>query len=173
MDHMPDKRTLVETERAMTEHVAHLPLNFPAAHAVSSLYRTANAARAHLTNTVLRRYDLTWTGFLVMWTVWIWDGRETRDVAESASISKATLTGVVKTLESHGWIRRLPVDGDRRLVFLELTPEGVALMERIYPEFNAAEAQAVEGMSERALADLTKALRRITTHLEQLQGPTT
>ena len=117
----------------MKEHVDTLPLDFAAANALSSLFRAANAVRAELTNRVLRNHDLTWTGFVVLWVVWIWDGMETRHVAESADISKATLTGVVKTLESRGLILREGDENDRRLVRLRLTPEGMALMEQIYP----------------------------------------
>jgi hypothetical protein len=58
-----DPHTLMETERAMRRHVADLDLHFEAAHAVSSIYRAANAIRMHLTNKVLRPYDITWTGF--------------------------------------------------------------------------------------------------------------
>ena len=80
---------------------------------------------------------------MVLWVVWIWDGLETRRAADSAAISKATLTGVVKTLESRGLIARRVSDTDRRLVNLELTPSGVALMKELYPAFNAAEAEVV------------------------------
>jgi DNA-binding MarR family transcriptional regulator len=163
---MPDRYTLAETEKAMSTHVSDLPLDFPAAAAVSSLYRAANAVRLHLTNSVLREHGLSWTGFVVLWVVWIWDGLETRRAADSAAISKATLTGVVKTLESRGLIARRVSDTDRRLVNLELTPSGVALMTELYPAFNAAEAEIVQGLSPRSLAHLTDSLRSIVTELE-------
>jgi DNA-binding MarR family transcriptional regulator len=165
---MPDRHTLAETEKAMSAHVTGLALNFPAAAAVSSLYRAANSVRLHLTNSVLRERGLTWTGFVVLWVVWIWDGVETRHAAESAAISKATLTGVVKTLESRGLINRKISEADRRLVNLELTPTGLSLMEELYPVFNAAEAEVVGGLSERATRELTTSLRRIVTDLEAL-----
>lgn len=164
---MPDRHTLAETEKAMSEHVGGLPLNFPAAAAVSSLYRAANAVRMHLTNTVLHERGLTWTGFVVLWVVWIWDGVETRRAAESAAISKATLTGVVKTLERRGLVTRRVSETDRRLVELALTPAGDALMREIYPMFNAAEAEVVAGLSDRGLKDLTRNLRLIVTELEE------
>jgi MarR family transcriptional regulator, organic hydroperoxide resistance regulator len=163
---MPDRHTLAETEKAMSAHVSDLPLNLPAAAAVSSLYRAANAVRVHLTNSVLRKHGLTWTGFVVLWVVWIWDGLETRRAAESAAISKATLTGVVKTLEARGLITRRVGDNDRRLVNLELTPAGMALMKELYPIFNAAEAEVVAGLSPRSLAQLTNSLRSIVTDIE-------
>jgi DNA-binding MarR family transcriptional regulator len=167
---MPDRHTLAETEKAMNAHVSGLPLNFPAAAAVSSLYRAANAVRLYLTNSVLRERGLTWTGFVVLWVVWIWDGVETREAAESAAISKATLTGVVKTLESRGLIVRRVGQTDRRLVNLELTPAGDALMKELYPLFNAAESEVVAGLSSRSLRDLTRSLRHIVTELEALEG---
>lgn len=163
---MSDRPTLAETEKAMSEHVGALPLDFPAANAVSSLYRAANAVRQHLTNSVLREHDLTWTGFVVMWVVWIWDGLETRQAAESAAISKATLTGVVKTLESRGWITRRTSETDRRLVNLELTPSGLELMTGLYPAFNAAEAEVVAALSRRSVTELTRSLRLIVTELD-------
>ena len=167
---MPDPRTLAETESAMNRHIEGLEIDFAAAHTVSSLYRAADAVRAHITNAVLRQYDLTWSGFVMMWVVWIWDGMETRHVAESAAISKATLTGVVRTLETRGWITRATDTQDRRLVRLQLTPDGVALMEKLYPEFNAIESEIVSGLSARNVSDLTRNLRTIVTTIEEPPG---
>jgi len=163
---VPDRHTLAETERAMSDHVGRLPLDFPAANALSSLFRAANAVRNHLTTTVLREHDLTWTGFVVLWVAWIWDGMESRHVAESAGISKGTLTGVVKTLESRGWVIREIGIHDRRLVTISLTPTGTRLMEHLYPEFNAIEAEIVAGFSSRRLTEMTNGLRALVTRLE-------
>lgn len=158
---MPDQHTLEETERATRDTVGHLPLDFPAMHAVSSLYRAANAARGHLTNTVLRPHNLTWTGFLVLWLLWIWDCLETRAVAESVGISKATLTGVMGTLVTRGLVERRASEGDRRLVELRLTPTGRQLMSELFPAFNAAEARLVSEIEAADLTVLTEGLRSI------------
>jgi DNA-binding MarR family transcriptional regulator len=163
---MPDPQTLAETESAMNRHIKGLEIDFAAAQAVSSLYRAANAVRAHITNAVLRQYDLTWTGFVVLWVVWIWDGMETRHVAESAAISKATLTGVVKTLESRGWLIRESLVADRRLVQLRLTKSGINLMTELYPKFNAAESAVVRQLSAKSKASLARDLRNIVRTVE-------
>lgn len=164
---MPDEHTLEETERAMNARVGHLAMDFRAAHAVSSLYRAANAARSHLTNSVLRKHDLTWTGFLVLWLVWIWDSMETRRVAESVGISKATLTGVTNTLVARGLVERVPSEVDRRLVELRLTDAGQQLMTELFPEFNKAEAELVAHLQTDDLATLTNSLRSIVTSAEE------
>jgi DNA-binding MarR family transcriptional regulator len=150
----------------MADHVGSLPLDFKAAHALSNLFRAANAVRQELTNRVLSKHDITWTGFVVLWVVWIWDGMETRHVAQSADISKATLTGVVKTLEGRGLIFREGDEQDRRLVRLRLTKDGVRLMEQIYPEFNAVESELVACLSDRKVASFTRILRNLVTHVE-------
>ena len=131
----------------MQNRVAELGLDFEAAHAVSSIYRAANAVRGYVTTEVLRPVDISWTGFVVMWVVWIADGLETRHAADSAAISKATLTGVVKTLEARGWMEKVGREDDRRLVELHLTSSGKALMEDLYPKFNSIESRVVRGIS--------------------------
>ncbi|GAA1132954.1 MarR family transcriptional regulator [Nocardioides aquiterrae] len=164
---MPDRHTLAETEQATRERVQHLPLDFAASHALLSLYRAANAVRGHLTNNVLRPHDLTWTGFLVLWTLWIWDSMETRDIAESVGISKGTLTGVAKTLAARDLIERIPSTEDRRLVNLKLSPTGLELMEEIYPEFNKTESRIVGDLDARQLETMTSALRTLVETSER------
>jgi MarR family transcriptional regulator, organic hydroperoxide resistance regulator len=160
---------LAATEKAMGAHIGKLKLDVPAALAVSSLYRAANAVRNHLTNTVLREHDLSWTGFVVLWVVWIFDGLETRHAAQSAAISKGTLTGVAKTLEARGWLRRETDPSDRRLVLLSLTDAGVALMEDLYPRFNQAEAEVVARIEAKHLPVLTDHLRTMVTTVEEME----
>ena len=162
---MTDDHSLAATERAMRRHLAARDLDVEAAHAVSSIFRAANAVRTHVTNEVLRPYGVTWTGFMVMWVVCTRDGIEIRHAAEAAAISKATLTGVVKTLESKGWMERRVRTHDRRLVELHLTEAGVRVVEEVYPKFNAVEAGVVRVLTSRRTRDMTKSLHDIVTGL--------
>ncbi len=164
---MPDRHTLAEAEKATRERVQHLPLDFAASHALLSLYRAANAVRGDLTNRVLRPHDLNWTSFLVMWTLWIWDSMETRDIAESVGISKGTLTGVAKTLMARDLIERIPSTTDRRLVSLRLSETGLKLMDEIYPEFNQAESRVVGDLSPQQLSAMTESLRTLVETSER------
>jgi MarR family transcriptional regulator, organic hydroperoxide resistance regulator len=166
---MDDVPNLIESERAMRRHVETLGLDFESGLAVSSIYRTANAVRAYAWNEVLRPYDLTWTGFVVLWVVWIFDGMETRRAAEAAAISKATLTGVVKTLEARGWMRKVGRADDRRLVEIHLTDQGRELMQELYPRFNAIEAKVVGRLSRGDIGAMTSSLREIVITIEETQ----
>ncbi|GII94991.1 MarR family winged helix-turn-helix transcriptional regulator [Sinosporangium siamense] len=164
---VPSHYSLTETEAAVDRRLGPIPIKREALVAVSNLHRAAAAVRQHLENSALRSADLTWTAFVVLWVIWIWEEIETRHVAAEVGISKGTLTGIIKTLESRGLAVRSQHPEDGRLALLRLTPEGVALMERLFPEFNEEEAFVVEQLEAEESLRLADTLRRIITHLEE------
>ena len=166
-----EHRTLSATEAAVTERLAAMTLDMPAMAAVSNVYRAAGAIRNHLEHTVLAPYNLTWTGWVVLWVVWIWQEIETRHVAAEAGISKGTLTGVAGTLEKRGLLARRAHPDDGRRVLLHLTPSGLQLMTELFPLFNKQEALVVESLSADEIKMLAVALRKIVVDLES--GPAT
>jgi DNA-binding MarR family transcriptional regulator len=164
---MAGPHTLAETERTVVAKLDPLQLDYEAMAAVSNLFRAANAARNHLERSVLAEQDLTWTAFVVLWVVWIWEPIETREIAEEAGVSKATLSGVLATLESRGLVKRTKSKTDGRLVLVDLTPKGRRLMTRLFPAFNVEERHLVEGISPRNLKSLTDGLRSMTVTAER------
>ncbi|MGH3153846.1 MAG: MarR family winged helix-turn-helix transcriptional regulator [Streptosporangiaceae bacterium] len=164
-----EHKTLSATEAAVNERLAAMPLDMRAMAAVSNLYRAAGAIRNHFEHTVLAPYNLTWTGWVVLWVVWIWEEIETRHVAAEAGISKGTLTGVAGTLEKRGLIQRRAHPEDARRVLMVLTPAGTKLMAELFPQFNNEEAHVVAPLSGDEKQVLAAALRKIVVGLEQ--GP--
>ena len=164
---MTGHHTLAETERAAAARLGGIPLRWEQMHAAANLHRAAAAVRLHFENSVLRGPDLTWTAFVVLWVVWIWDELETRHVAEEAGISKGTLTGVVKTLESRGLVARTRHTGDGRLVLLALTEDGERLMEELFPAFNAEEVFVTDPLSAAQCATLADLLRAVIGQVEE------
>ncbi|UWZ38611.1 MarR family transcriptional regulator [Dactylosporangium roseum] len=138
-----------------------------ATEAVLHLHRAANAVRQHVEQVVLRPRQLTWTGFVVLRTVWAARRMETRHVAEHAGISKATLTGVVDTLSGRGLVRRDHHPDDGRLVVLQLTRKGRRLVRELLPESQTAEAFVLSYLEPAQLALMTAALRGLIEHLER------
>ncbi|MFI7419774.1 MarR family winged helix-turn-helix transcriptional regulator [Nonomuraea sp. NPDC049684] len=165
---MTGHHTLRQTEEAIGQRLGGLNIDFEAMWAVSNVYRASSAIRNHLEQTVLRDTGLTWTGFVVMWVVWIWGESETRHVAAEAGISKGTLTGVVKTLESYRHLRRFPHPTDGRRVMLALTATGERLMRELFPEFNRQEAFVVKELDSDQRRELAGSLRRVMEHLESI-----
>jgi MarR family transcriptional regulator, organic hydroperoxide resistance regulator len=159
--------TLAETESAVRERIDGLAPDMTAMAAVQSIYRAANAIRNHVERTVLAPHGLTWTGWVVLWVVWIWGEIESRHVAEEAGISKGTLTGVVATLESKALITRRAHPDDGRRVLLKLSRKGTNLMQTLFPEFNAAERSVIDPLTRTETKELTKALRTMVQELEE------
>ena len=166
-----DYRTLSSTEAAVSERLAGMPLDMPAMAAVSNVYRAAGAIRNHFEHTVLAPYHLTWTGWVVLWVVWIWEEIETRHVAAEAGISKGTLTGVAGTLEKRGLLERRTHPDDGRRVLLRLSSAGLQLMAELFPVFNKQEAQVVQSLSADEVQVLAAALRKIVANMEDTSAP--
>jgi DNA-binding MarR family transcriptional regulator len=167
---MSGQRTLTETERAINQRLSSIPIDTEAMAAVSNVYRAASALRGHFERTTLAAHHLTWTTWVVLWVVWIWDEIETRHVAEEAAISKGTLTGVAGTLENRGLLQRRTHPTDGRRVLLSLTPKGTRLMKSLFPKFNAQEVAVIAPLNREETQALTSALRKIVMTLEDTDG---
>ena len=159
---MAGPHTLAETERAVESRLSGMNLDFEAMAVASNLFRAANAVRNHLEGTVLKPHDLTWTAFVVLWVTWIWEEVETRIIAEEGGFSKATLSGVLTTLEGRGLVVRERSADDGRLVIVRLTPSGRRLMRRLFPLFNQQEQVVVAAVPAADRAGTAEALRRMT-----------
>ncbi|MFI0239866.1 MarR family winged helix-turn-helix transcriptional regulator [Streptomyces sp. NPDC016845] len=164
---MPSQRSISQAERLAEAKLGGIPVRREQMAAVANIYRAASAVRQHLENSVLRGSDLTWTGFVVLWVVWVWGESETRHVAEEAGISKGTLTGVSRTLESRGLLRRTGHPSDGRLVLLGLTQEGEEFMREVFPAFNEEEAFVTSRLSDAECRGLADGLRRVVQQVEE------
>jgi DNA-binding MarR family transcriptional regulator len=91
------------------------------------LIRAADRIAGDL-ETVHRRLGWSWAGFRVGFWVWLLGPLEPRQIALLASASRASVSSVLNTLERDGYVVRARVAGDRRLVKVELTERGAALI---------------------------------------------
>jgi|SRR5581483_45022 DNA-binding MarR family transcriptional regulator len=73
-----------------------------------------------------RRRGWTWAGFRIMNVLWAVGPAELRDLARLSGTSRAAISSALNTLERDGLVVRAPVDGDKRLVRVELTARGHA-----------------------------------------------
>jgi len=133
---------------------------------VSNIYRAANAVRNHVERRILAPHELSWTGWVVLWVIWVWGEIETRHVAAEAGISKATLSGVQKTLAAKGLLSRSVHPDDARRVLLSLTDKGEELMTKLFPEFNAEEVFVTGDLEGAAVLQLARSLRAVVKRAE-------
>ena len=164
---MAGAHTLAETERQVSDRLDGMTIDFTAMAVSSNLFRAATAVRNHLERSVLAAHGLSWTAFVVLWVVWIWEPIETRQIAEEGGFSKATLTGVLSTLENRKLAIRKKSKEDGRLVLVELTPAGRKLMQELFPEFNQQEQFVASAIAQGKRDDIASALRKITENIEQ------
>lgn len=73
-----------------------------------------------------RRRGWTWAGFRIMNVLWAVGPAELRDLARLSGTSRAAISSALNPLERDGLVTRCPVDGDKRLVRIELTTRGHA-----------------------------------------------
>ena len=155
-------------ERDIRARLEDHELDFVAMSAVSNIYRAGSAVRNHMERTVLADYDLSWVAFTVLWVLWIRGEQETGHVAAEAGITKGTLTGVIKTLQSRKLIRRIPHRDDRRRVSIALTRAGTRLIEAVFPEFNRQETLAVSALSIADQRELARLLRLVLARIHDV-----
>jgi MarR family transcriptional regulator, organic hydroperoxide resistance regulator len=150
-----------DAERDIRSRLKGHELDFTAMSAVSNIYRSGSAVRNHMERAVLSDYDLSWVAFTVLWVLWIWGDQETGHVAAETGITKGTLTGVIKTLQSRKLLRRTPHLDDRRRVSISLTKAGERLIEEVFPQFNEHETLAVSALSHAEQRELARLLRLV------------
>ncbi|MEY4437586.1 MAG: hypothetical protein RLY13_272 [Actinomycetota bacterium] len=161
---MAGAHTLAETERQVSELLKGKTIDFDSMAVVANLFRAASAARNHFERTVLLQHDLSWTAFVVLWVTWIWEPIETRQIAEEGGFSKATLTGVLGTLEGRKLLTREKSKEDGRLVLVKLTASGRKLMDKLFPEFNRHESEVTSVLNKSKKQEIAEALRLITNY---------
>lgn len=110
---------------------------------------------------VLSEYGLSWTSFSILYDLWIGGSLETKKLAESAGVSKATISNISNTLERKGLCYRKVDEKDKRNTLLLLTEKGKKVIEELYPRFHTGEVDIVSSLSVSEQETMANLLRRI------------
>ncbi len=110
---------------------------------------------------------------IAMWRVLaaLSNGGEQRqiDLADMTSIDASTLSRLVTRLVKMGLVTRSRSATSNREVVVGLSPKGRALVRRLIPPALQLQDDALEGLSERELATVKRALRKM--HQNMVRGP--
>lgn len=158
---MPLADDLLPEEIDVMQRASDLPVNFLAMAVLANIWRASQVFRLRMERTVLREFELTWASFSTLFIVWIWGPIETRDIAKSQSVTRATITSIVSLLEERGLCLRRQSTVDRRLVLVELTPAGDSLIKHVFPRFNRGEAEIASSLSLEEQETLAHLLRKV------------
>ena len=74
--------------------------------------------------------DLTYPQYVTMMALWEQDKVKVGELGARLHLDSATLTPLLKRLESHGYLQRKRSEQDERAVIVSLTDEGRALREK-------------------------------------------
>ncbi|MBM7636081.1 MarR family winged helix-turn-helix transcriptional regulator [Streptococcus saliviloxodontae] len=95
----------------------------------------------------LEPYDLTYTQYLVLVSLWEKDCRKLQELGQSLDLASNTLTPLVKRLEEKGLVFRSKPENDKRQLFVNLTEQGQKLRLDIEQKLISCFHQ-LEGLSE-------------------------
>lgn len=83
------------------------------------------------------------------------------ELADQANVTRATMTGLIDTLEKDGLVRREPDPNDRRMMSVELTPKAHAFMAAMLPGLFRRIAGFMSHLSEDERRTLVQLLGKI------------
>ncbi len=126
---------------------------------------SANLALNKVYRKLLGELDLTYPQYLVMLVLWQQDELMVSDIGDKLFLDSATLTPLLKRLETAGLLTRRRAQIDERQVIISLTDTGRALQQRALsiPEAVACAAEcSVEEMTA-----IKQQLQTLRSHLQK------
>ena len=69
-----------------------------------------------------------------------------RELSDILIVDRSNVTGLIDRMERAGWVKRLPVPGDRRAYQVKLTPAGRKLWQKVYPHYESAANAVIDGL---------------------------
>lgn len=79
---------------------------------------------------LLRELGLTYPQYLVLLVLWERDAMTVSEIGKRLFLDSATLTPLLKRMETLGVLARVRAKADERQVVISLTPQGLALQQR-------------------------------------------
>ena len=133
-----------------------------ATEAFMNVVRTSEAGIARVTR-LLRPFDLSPTGGLVLSALADHGPLSPSALSDRLIVTRATMTGLLDSLERRGYLRRAPNPGDRRSLLVEITSEGARVADELRRVIHAAEAGWLSPLSASQRRTLVRLMPSSTT----------
>lgn len=154
----PDIDFLTFPEHAVREAGRRVPeLDLEAMQLVLLLHRVTSALVYDLESGVHRPAGWSWSGFRLLFAMWISGPIDGKTAAALSGMSRAAVSHLVNTLERDGLVHRVQDPQDARAVVLSLTEQGEQSLRASFRSHNARETawvSALEPEERRTLAAL-------------------
>ncbi|WP_026690924.1 MarR family winged helix-turn-helix transcriptional regulator [Alteribacter aurantiacus] len=113
----------------------------------------------------LKEFNLAPEQNLIMMLLWEKDGLEQHQLAIHLNKDKTNIARMASNLEKKGFIKRAPVEGDRRSLRLFLTEEGKELGNKVIPVAEAFNETVCKGISKEELLELERLLTKMNSNV--------
>ncbi len=87
--------------------------------------------------------------------------RTPAELADAAGVTRATMTGLIDTLERDGFVKRAPDPDDRRMMSVRLTAKGERFLEGFLPRHFQAIASLMSPLTETERKTLVRLLGKV------------
>ena len=113
----------------------------------------------------IKETGLTPPQYVVMTLLWEQDGRPFKELAAAVQCTRATMTGIVDTLEKKNLVARAPNPDDRRSLLVTLTPQGASL-QRSTPTLDRIFHSCCAGLAPAEARQLSLLLKKLAASLD-------
>jgi DNA-binding MarR family transcriptional regulator len=114
---------------------------------------------------ILKAAHLTLPQYYILTLLSARDGRPFKELADELVCTRATVTGIVDTLEKKGLVVRAPHPEDRRSMLVKLTEEGRTLLQATPGVEEALGGCCCEALPEDETLELIRLLRKLSLSL--------
>jgi DNA-binding MarR family transcriptional regulator len=141
--------------------------NVLATEAVMNTIRTADLAFDRI-GRLLRPLNVSAAGGLVLGILRDRGQISPSELGERLIVTRATVTGLIDSLEARGFVRRAANPVDRRGLLVEITPEGLAVLQELRTIVHRNEKAWLSDLSDADLRDYIAYLHRIQDNLASI-----
>jgi MarR family 2-MHQ and catechol resistance regulon transcriptional repressor len=136
---------------------------------IFQLLERASRRLKHIQRLTVQQTGLTPSQFYILKLLWECDRRPFKELARELICSRATITGIVDTLQKNGFIQREPNPDDRRSLLAALTEKGRSLQGEL-PDLEVYFNQCCSGLSKEEFQTLRVLLVKLNISLESECG---
>ncbi|MRH88462.1 MarR family transcriptional regulator [Nocardia sp. SYP-A9097] len=135
---------------------------------VLTLHRVTSALAYDLESTVHRPNGWSWSGFRVLFVVWLAGAMEAKRIAELSGNSRAAVSALVNTLERDGLVTRTRALHDGRAVEIALTDKGRDAIAGAFEQHNRREQAWANALSKPEQRVLTGLLEKLMHGMDEV-----
>jgi DNA-binding MarR family transcriptional regulator len=132
---------------------------------LAHLVKDATRALVRALQVRLAQHNVPFGHWTFLRILWEHDGLTQSELSTEAGVMEPTTFTALKAMEKLGYIRRRQVAGNRKNVYVFLTPKGRALKARLVPIAEEVNRIAVSGLDRRDLARTRSHLLAIIENL--------